>query len=155
MKVLVAYHSFSGNTEEMAEMIMERLKFHQCHTELYEIGRGSYFPNLENFDVVMLGTFTWDVGRTPAEVKDFVADVGYKPGHIAVFGSGDTQFGGDELFCKAVSKLVKFYESPWEGLKVEQSPRGSQEVNVMEWVDGIVQSVRSEEAAKEKIASYS
>lgn len=150
MNVLVAYHSFSGNTEEMAEMIQDRLEFLGCRPEVYEIGRGAYFPDLSHYDVVMLGTFTWDLGGTPADVKDFVADVGYKPNHIAVFGSGDTQFGGDELFCLAVTKLTRFYNSPWEGLKIEQSPRGSQERKVTSWVDGIVESERNNRSIKQR-----
>lgn len=148
MKILIAYHSFSGNTEEIAEMIQDRLNHHGYQPELYEIGMGAYFPELSNYDIVMLGTFTWDLGSTPAEVKDFVADVGYKPDNIAVFGSGETQFGGEEMFCLAVTKLARFYNSPWEGLKIEQSPRGSQEIKVSNWVDGIVESVRKEKEQK-------
>lgn len=55
-------------------------------------------------------------------MKDFIWEIGYKPENVAVFGTGDTQFGGDELFCKAVDKLVQFYNSKWPGLKIEQSP---------------------------------
>ncbi len=81
------------------------------------------------YDYIFFGTFTWDKGSTPDEVKDFVLEIGYKPNNVAVFGSGDTQFGGDDLFCNAVDKLAKFYNSKWAGLKIEQSPRGSQEEN--------------------------
>jgi predicted ribonucleotide reductase-associated flavodoxin len=144
MKVLIAYYSFSGNTEEIAEMIQKRLELHACATELYEIGRGSYFPEVRDYDVFVLGTFTWDLGAVPAEVKDFVADVGYKPERVAVFGSGDTQFGGDELFCMAVTKLAAFYHSPWPELKIEQSARGSQEGMVYKWTDKVVASRRKE-----------
>lgn len=82
------------------------------------------------------------MGGTPDEVKDFVLEVGYKPNNIAVFGSGDTQFGGDAMFCGAVDKLVKFYESKWDGLKIEQSPRGSQEVLIDNWLEGVLEDVR-------------
>lgn len=57
-------------------------------------------------------------------MKDFILEIGYKSDHIAVFWYGDTQFGGEELFCNAVNKLTKFYHSKWPGLKIEQSPRG-------------------------------
>lgn len=97
----------------------------------------------ENYDYIFLGTFTWDYGMTPDEVKDFVLEVGYKPDNIAVFGTGDTQFGGEELYCRAVDKLARFYHSPWHGLKIEQSPRGSQEELVHQWLEGVLQDVRA------------
>src|SRR5699024_4253677 len=94
--------------------------------------------DVRNYDYIFIGTFTWDIGSTPEEVKDFVLEVGYKPNNIAVFGTGDTQFGGDDLFCRAVDRLCKFYESPWPGLKIEQSPRGYQERFVEQWVKGVL-----------------
>lgn len=148
MKILIAYHSFSGNTEEIAEIIKERAEQSGHDAELYEIGYGAYFPKLHEYDLVMLGTFTWALGSTPDDVKDFAADVGYKPNHIAVFGSGETQFGGDDMFCKAVDKLTRFYNSPWPGLKIEQSPRGSQEKKVIQWTDSIIMSKQKELTVK-------
>lgn len=136
-KALICYLSYSGNTEEIAEMIDAHLQEEQIPVETYEIGLGP-IPDLAQFDFVFLGTFTWDVGSTPDEMKDFVLEVGYKPKNIAVFGSGDTQFGGDDLFCRAVDRLATFYHSKWEGLKIEQSPRGSQEMLVKKWVEGVV-----------------
>jgi predicted ribonucleotide reductase-associated flavodoxin len=96
----------------------------------------------EVYDYIFIGTFTWDRGRTPDEVKDFILEIGYKPANIAVFGTGDTQFGGDELFCGAVDKLTTFYDSQWSGLKIEQSPRGSQERLVDEWIEGVLHDVK-------------
>jgi flavodoxin I len=57
---------------------------------------------------------------------------------VFIFGTGDTQFGGDTLFCKAANKLAKFYASPFPLLKIEQSPRGPQEKIVMRWTEGVV-----------------
>ena len=87
---------------------------------------------------MIIGSFTWDKGATPDEVKDFVADVGYKPANVYVFGTGDTQFGGDALFCNAAVKLARFYESEYAPLKIEQSPRGTQEIDVMNWTEGVI-----------------
>ena len=94
------------------------------------------------YDLIFIGTFTWEMGLTPDEVKDFVLEVGYKPDNVAVFGTGETQFGGDELYCRAVVKLAKFYNSKWDGLKIEQSPRGSQEQLVIEWLEGVLHDVK-------------
>lgn len=138
--VLICYLTYSGNTQEVAEIIKDTLEFDNIDVDLYEIGFGS-IPDLSRYKAVLIGTFTWDQGATPGEVKDFVADVGYKPDDIYVFGSGDTQFGGDSLFCKAVDKLTKFYDSQIEGLKIEQSPRGSQEEFVREWTRKVMNKV--------------
>ena len=140
MKILIAYFSYSGNTEEVAQLIEKKVQQEGISVDKYEIGFG-IMPNIEAYDIVFLGTFTWDYGSTPSEVKDFIADIGYKPERMAIFGSGDTQFGGEELFCQAVEKLVRFYASKWDGLKVEQSPRGSQEQIVNEWIKGVLQDV--------------
>src|SRR5690625_2792388 len=85
----------------------------------------------ENYERLFVGTFTWAEGATPDEVKDFVWEIGYKPDNIAVFGTGETQFGGDDLFCLDAVKLAKFYAIRWDTLKIEQLLRGMQETKVM------------------------
>lgn len=141
MKVLIAYLSYSGNTEEVAQYIGDKLSIEGIIVDSYEIGYGQT-PNIANYDYLFFGTFTWDLGRTPDEMKEFVLDVGYKPENVAVFGSGDTQFGGDEMFCKAVDRLATFYNSKWNGLKVEQSPRGHQEQFIDYWLEGVLENAR-------------
>lgn len=134
---LIAYASWSGNTEEVAELIEETLLREGIQVETYRIGSGP-IPDPSQFDAMLIGSFTWDQGATPEEVKDFVADIGYKPRHVYIFGTGDTQFGGDALFCHAAVKLARFYESGVAPLKIEQSPRGAQEQLVIEWTKGVL-----------------
>ncbi|WP_042144159.1 flavodoxin [Paucisalibacillus sp. EB02] len=135
LRVAIAYLSYSGNTEETAELIQNKLNFRGVSVEMHRIGIDPpIYP--ANYDVVFLGTFTWANGSTPDEVKDFVLEIGYKPTNIAVFGTGDTQFG---YFCGAVDKLVNFYGCRWPGLKIEQSPRGSQERLIDIWLKGVMQ----------------
>ncbi|MBO0601214.1 flavodoxin [Sporosarcina sp. E16_3] len=134
---LIVYASWSGNTQEVAEIIEETLVAENIAVTTYRIG-GGVIPNPRNFDAMIFGSFTWEQGSTPDEVKDFVADVGYKPDNVYVFGTGDTQFGGDALFCHAAVKLARFYASPYEPLKIEQSPRGIQQEKVIEWSKGVI-----------------
>src|SRR5699024_480440 len=140
MKILIAYLSYSGNTEEVAELIEARLRENGISVDMYEIGFG-IVPNVKEYDFLCLGSFTWDYGGTPDEVKDFILEVGYKPENVAVFGTGDTQCGGDELYYLAVDKLVHFYQSKWPGLKIEQSPRGYQYAYLNEWVERVLEDV--------------
>ena len=141
LKALIAYLSYSGNTKEVAELIEEQLLEEGFFVEKHRIGID--FPiRPENYDLIFIGAFTWNKGATPDEVKDFVLEIGYKPDNIAVFGTGETQFGGDHLFCLAAVKLAKFYKSKWEPLKIEQSPRGSQEKYVKKWVEEVLQDAK-------------
>ncbi|MFA8438271.1 flavodoxin [Pueribacillus sp. YX66] len=142
MRALVSYLSYSGNTEEVAELIGKRLLEEDFHVDWCDIGIERPH-NLSVYNYIFIGTFTWAKGQTPDEVKDFVYEIGYKPENVAVFGTGDTQFGGDDMFCLAVDKLATFYESKWPGLKIEQSPRGSQEAKVGQWVEGVLYDAKS------------
>lgn len=142
LRALIAYLSYSGNTQEVAELISEHLVKDNFQVDMHRIGIDPYV-DVEKYDYFFFGTFTWDYGCTPEEAKDFILEIGYKPNHVAVFGSGDTQFGGEEDFCKAVDKLVKFYNSRWDGLKIEQSPRGYQEKYIDAWLEGVLQDVKS------------
>lgn len=138
MNVLVCYLTYGGNTEEVAELVQETLLAEGHSVTLYRLESGA-IPDVRAHDALFLGTFTYMKGNTPEEVKDFVQDVGYKPPHVYVFGTGDTQYGGDELFCRAADRLATFYESPYPPLKIEQSPRGSQEGLVESWVKGALE----------------
>lgn len=137
VRILICYASFSGNTKETAEIIEEVFSNHGCNTLLYRIGSGPA-PDPSLFDAMLVGTFTWGKGRTPDIVKDFVYEIGYKPPNVFVFGTGDTQFGGDTLFCHAAVKLAAFYHSGVKPLKIEQSPRGFQENIVKKWTKGVL-----------------
>ncbi len=140
--MLIAYASYSGNTKEVADLLYEELTDAQLDVDMHHIDIDP-FVDVSAYDYIFLGTFTWDYGCTPDEVKDFVYRIGYKPENVAIFGTGDTQFGEETDYCKAVDKLVTFYSSKWSGLKIEQSPRGSQEENVKQWVRGVLENVYS------------
>nr|WP_249305808.1 flavodoxin [Lederbergia citrea] len=137
VRILICYASFSGNTKEVAELIEKKLLKENQDVYVYRIGSGS-IPDPSLFDVMMIGSFTWGKGSTPEVVKDFIYEIGYKPPTVFVFGTGDTQFGGDLLFCHAAVKLAKFYQSSYKPLKIEQSPRGAQEEKVISWTEGVL-----------------
>lgn len=142
MRILIAYLSYSGNTKEVAEYIEDYLATERFHVDMHRIGVDPPV-DVSTYDYLFIGTFTWDYGSTPDEVKDFVLEVGYKPDNVAIFGTGDTQFGIESDYCVAVDRLVTFYESKWPGLKIEQSPRGYQERNIEKWLEGVLENVKS------------
>lgn len=141
-RVLICYLTYSGNTEEVAELIETNLLSDNFYVDMYEIGFDK-IPKISNYDAILIGTFTWDYGETPEEVKDFVLDVGYKPDNVFIFGTGDTQFGGNDFFCRATDRLCRFYNSKLEPLKIEQSPRGYQEKFVNRWVDKVINLIKN------------
>ena len=124
--------------EYTKELIKETLLKNGYSVDMYRIGGSGQVPDPSEYDIVFLGTFTWGKGNIPDEVKDFVWEIHYKPDNIVVFGTGDTQFGGDDLFCYAAVQLARFYNSKVECLKIEQSPRGHQEEKVIKWTEGVI-----------------
>src|SRR5699024_12717913 len=96
MRTFIAYLSYSGNTEENAQYVEAKLDHMGIDVDMHEIGL-DIIPDPSQYDTVFLGTFTWDYGATPAEVKDFIIDVGYKTESMAIFGSGVTKLGTYEL----------------------------------------------------------
>src|SRR5699024_3198546 len=142
MRILIAYLTYSGNTEEIDQHIENRMVRDGTTVDMYEIGI-NLVPDMQQYDYIFIGMFTLNYGAIPDEVKEFILEVGYKPESIAIFGSGDTKFGGEDVYCKAVDKLVTFYESKWDGLKIEQSPRGSQEACIDQWLEGVLEDVYS------------
>ena len=135
--MIVIYHSFSGNTKDLAELISTQLG----SIPLYRINKytDEVLPNLSQFDKIILGTFTWGQGEIPNEVRKFVKEHQqyFQEKEVYLFGTGDTQFGGDELFCSAVDVLNRIIKSPIEPLKIEQHYQGSQEQMVIDWCNRI------------------
>ena len=90
-KILIAFASMSGNTEEIAELIKSSIDTMGHDIEMKEIENINTQKLLE-FDGIILGVYTWGDGELPYEVEDFYDDIenlnltGKK---AAVFGSGD------------------------------------------------------------------
>lgn len=138
MNCLIMYVTYSGNTEEIAEYIENYLCERKRNVTTVDVtGRLSF--DVGTYDLIFLGTFTWDYGAVPDELEDFLANVSLPRGRVAVFGSGDTQFGGLPLYCKAVDTLVERFDSEWQGLKIEQSPRGAQEKMITQWLERVLE----------------
>lgn len=142
LDTIICYLSYGGNTQEVAQLIEHKVIDSGHNVDIHRIGSGK-MPDLSKYDIIFIGTFTWGKGSVPDDMKDFVWELGYKPNNVAVFGTGDTQFGGDDLFCHATEKLAKFYNSRFEPLKIEQSPRGHQVYKVYDWTKGVLRTWKS------------
>jgi flavodoxin I len=131
-KILIAFASMSGNTEEIAELIKTGIEPLGHEIEMKEI-ENINTEKLLDYDGIILGAYTWGDGELPYEVEDFYDDMenldlsGKK---AAVFGSGDHAY---PKFCAAVDILEERLvacgaELIEEGLKVELAPETEEDI---------------------------
>ncbi|MBG9980845.1 flavodoxin [Facklamia lactis] len=106
-EALIVFTSLTGNTEEMADIIAERLEQHGVTTDVVEVLQADAEELLE-YEAVLIGSYTYGVdGVLPDEMLDFYEDMGQldlSDKVFGVFGSGDTFY---EVFCAAVDHFEK------------------------------------------------
>lgn len=133
MRILVLYASFSGNTEEVAEIITSELE----RTGHSVVLTKKVPDDLTAYDLTFLGTFSWGKGRNPSATKQLVSALPIDL-KVAVFGTGDTQFG--KYYGGACYRLANYFASPFPVLITEQSPRGDakQIDEIKQWTKGVL-----------------
>lgn len=95
--VLMLYTSLTGNTEVIAEEMLDELKDYQdiqLETKLFD--DNAIFPaDLVNYEVIFIGVYTWVGGDVPMDCERFFDDL-YKidlTGKVfGVFGSADSDY---------------------------------------------------------------
>ncbi len=110
LSILVVVASLSGNTRELGRQIAERCRAagHSVHWQEADDLRQAPPLAADEADLVLLGCWTDNAGRTPSEMKAWVAGIaerGERPRQLAVFGTGETQWG-QEYYCGAVHRLI-------------------------------------------------
>ena len=131
-KILIAYISMTGNTENIADIISDTLELHHHEVEMEEIELIDASDMLQ-YDGILIGAYTYYDGELPSEAEDFyeeILTVNLQHKKVGVFGSGDTDY---TLFCEAVpifeKRLVEAGASlVVEGLKVEFSPETDEDI---------------------------
>lgn len=102
-KVAIVYISYTKNTKLVAESIKEYL----VDSVKVDVFNFKDDFNLEEYDFVFLGCFTWDKGTIPVAYRRFLKKVlvenPINNQYFSVFGTGDTQWGN--LYCRAVDEL--------------------------------------------------
>ena len=103
---LIVYASMTGNTEEIANLIGEGI--HQAgevfeQKDILEVDAAE----LQNYDGILLGTYTWGDGDLPDEFLDFyeeMSTLNLIGKRAAVFGSCDSSY---EHRGRAVDILIE------------------------------------------------
>ncbi|KAF1016830.1 MAG: Flavodoxin [Stenotrophomonas maltophilia] len=148
LEVLVVVASLSGNTRELGRMIAARCRQAGHRVHWHEADDLRQPPPLAtaDADLVLLGSWTDNGGRTPSEMKAWVAqqaEAGATLPHVAVFGTGETQWGL-EYYCGAVHRLGRYFCSAYPPLQIEQMPHGQRHADLITaWTDEVLALHRS------------
>lgn len=131
-KILIAYASMSGNTEEIAELIKSNFEPFDYDIDIEKIEHLD-IQKLVEYDGILLGVYTWGNGDLPYEVEDFydkIENVDLTGKKAAIFGSGDRSYPD---FCAAVDLLeekleLSGVEIVQKGLKIELAPETEEDI---------------------------
>lgn len=124
--IILVFASMTGNTEEIAKLVGKGVEEAGVKLTIRELPSGDP-KELENYDGIILGSYTYGDGDLADEFIDYYDDMAgldLEGKLAAVFGSGDTAY---EKFCEAVdilsAKLIELGAIiPQEGLKIELEP---------------------------------
>ncbi len=124
--VVLIYASMTGNTEEMSEAIAEGVREEGGELVMKSV-MDANASELEQYDGILLGAYTWGDGELPDEFLDFydeMDDIQLAHKKAAAFGSCDSNY---IAYGEAVDILIdKLQECGAEvvlpGLKVELMP---------------------------------
>ncbi|KAF1699067.1 flavodoxin [Pseudoxanthomonas jiangsuensis] len=142
MRILIAFTSLSGNTRDVARQVRARCEAAGHQVSWIEAGVQTLADAGDpRHDLYLLGAWTDNAGRTPGEMKALIAElveaVG-KPPRLAVFGTGETQWG-EEYYCGAVRRIAAFFGSGYPRLEIEQMPHGERDaLKIQRWTDHIL-----------------
>ncbi|MDF0726359.1 flavodoxin domain-containing protein [Cytobacillus sp. S13-E01] len=104
MKAAIVYTSVTGNTNELVDVISEFFKNYTIHVQTYKIHECP-LEQLEEFDVIAIGTYTWGEGQIPREMVSLYKAI--ESGNLenvitGVFGTGDSFY---PKYCGAVDEF--------------------------------------------------
>ena len=148
MRVLIAFASLSGNTRDVARMVRAccEARGHAVTWIEADIAGLEAAGEDPRHDLYLLGAWTDNAGRTPVEMKRFIAalvEAVGMPGPIAAFGTGETQWG-EAYYCGAVRRISRYFDSPYPTLEIEQMPHGERDaLRIRHWTDHILTSIEN------------
>lgn len=124
-KIAIVYSSVTGNTEELVMMVASCFRSFPVATQIYRV---EDFPSsrLNEFDGLVIGTYTWGKGEIPTEMMDLywlIESQEVRDLSTAVVGTGDSFYPS---FCGAVDEfrdMLYVHTSLVATLKVELQPR--------------------------------
>jgi len=153
MNILIVYGSYSGGTQQVAELMEGTLKEHG-HTPTLQNVLTTKPSDFANFDVVILGSNSWYEQREEGNMHsgfiklaaDLAADT-FAQKKTFVFGLGDSNMY-TATFTGGVDKLIQMVkdhggEVSAEALRINRFyfERDENEQKIIDWIDQISQSL--------------
>lgn len=106
MSVAIIYGSTTGNTQNVAQMIEEKLGGGASVLEVTSVSAATF----DEYDGFILGVSTWGDGDLQDDWDEFdFADVSLSGKKVAIFGLGDSD-GYPDTFCDGVGILAQEVE---------------------------------------------
>ena len=138
----IVFASMTGNTEEIADIVADKLKELGLEVDIDECTMVDAEEFLEA-DIAIVASYTYGDGELPDEIIDFYEDLASLDltGKVyGVVGSGDTFY--DE-FCKAVDDFDRaFAEKGAENVKVDLSAEEEDVENLEKFAEELAAKVR-------------
>lgn len=123
---LIVYASMTGNTEELARFIAEGIRKSGGSVDIKDILEVDV-SELQQYDGILLGAYTWGDGELPDEFLDFydeLSQINLAGKKAAAFGSCDSSYenrgGAVDLLIAKLKELGA--EVVQEGLKIDLAP---------------------------------
>ncbi|APB31754.1 MULTISPECIES: flavodoxin [Vagococcus] len=141
----IVYASLTGNTEEIADIVAERLEEKGLDVEIEECTQVDAEEFLDA-DICIVGSYTYDDVLVPDEIADFYEDLLELDltGKIyGVIGSGDTFY---PCFCQVVDQFDKAFQSTGaikgaESVKVDLAAEEDDIVALEAFADALVKQL--------------
>lgn len=144
---LIVYASMSGNTEEIAHYIGEGIRGTGAAVEIKDI-LAVDTTDLQHYDGILLGAYTWDNGSLPDEFLDFYEEMDsldLTGKTAAVFGSCDSFY---EYRGAAVDILIEKLTAlganiVLDGLKIDLAPTVEEKAECIQFGKTFVEKITS------------
>lgn len=136
-KVIIV-SSLTGNTQTFADYL--KSKFPEAW-----VTTPDRIIELNNFDLVAFGSYTWKDGKIPKDIKEYILSNAHRlyGKRVIVFGSGNSIYPKYCEAVKSISKICKYYgcsvigEIPFEQRfdlnKLDQEEKEKLEKVLEEW----------------------
>jgi flavodoxin I len=142
-KLAIVYTSVTGNTGEVARILYHASKQNFNDVSLFHVNKFQGI-NLEEFDAIIIGTYTWGNGDIPRElvaVYKAFEHANKKNLVTGVFGTGDSFY---PHFCGAVDEfknMLYVQTTLAASLKIELSPQVSDIKRCYQFVESIANRI--------------
>ena len=116
-KLLVLYTSKTGNTQSFVDWFGKQFS-NQFDITYFNLYRDKNLTNIEQYDIITLGSYTWANGKIPVEMKRFVIENRelLQEKVAFLFGSGITIYAH---FCAALDSIQIILDKKIYSIKFE------------------------------------